>query len=106
MILHKVLFTSTVFVTLGYTSLFTMTDRNGNILKSKNIVHTENGFLNQKSTEYSLQAMYDELHQSENIARMAAVARRKFEQIERKTAKAQKAGKSYHITEDDKQKLL
>ncbi len=62
--------------------------------------------LNQKVTEYSLQALYDELHMAENIARMAAVARKRLEEVERIAVQAHKAGKTYHFTKADKKKLL
>ena len=49
-------------LTLSYANLFTISDRNGNVLLKKDIQRTQNACLNQNATEYSLQAIYDELH--------------------------------------------
>ena len=104
--MHKTLLIIFTFITLSSANLFTITDRKGNVVESKSIAHSENDCLNQKATEYSQQAIYDELHMAENIARMAAAARKRLEKVERIAAKAQKAGKTYHFSETDKKKLL
>ena len=99
-----------IFLTLSFTfssaSLFTITDRHGNIMKSKAISHTENACLNQKSTEYSLQAIYDELHRAEYLARKAEAARQRAERIAKAKAEAKQEGKTYKVSAIDKQKLL
>ncbi len=87
-------------------SIFTITDRHGNILESKTIKHKENAYLNQKATEYSLQAIYDELHRAEYLARKAAAARLREERIAKAKTDAKKEGKTYHVSALDKQKLL
>ena len=69
----KPLFTFLCIVSLSHTNLFTITDAKGNVFKSKEMKPTYNACLNQKSTEYSLQAVYDELHRAERMARMAEV---------------------------------
>jgi cell wall-associated NlpC family hydrolase len=94
------------FITLSSANLFTITDKKGNILQSKSIEHCENECLTQKETEYSQQAIYDELHREENLARMAAAAKQRLEQVQKIAAKAQKSGKTYHFTKTDKKKLL
>jgi len=104
--MHKILFVIFVAITFSSANLFTITDRKGNIVESKNILHSENAYLNQKATEYSLQAMYDELHKEENLARMAATAKQRIKEVKRIAARVQKAGKIYHFTEADKKKLL
>ncbi len=104
--MHKIVFISFTFMTLSSANLFTMTDKKGNVVESKIIEHSENAYLNQKATEYSHQAMYDELHREENLARMAAAAKQRIEDVKRIAAKAQKSGKTYHFTEADKKKLL
>jgi len=91
--MYKISFIIVIFITLSSANLFTMTDKKGNIVKSKSIVHSENECLNQKETEYSLQALYDELHMAENIARMAAAARKRLEEVERVAVQVQKSGK-------------
>jgi len=102
----KPLFTSLCIFSLSSASLFTITDTNGNIVQNKEIQHTENAYLNQKATEYSLQAIYDELHRAEYLARMAEAARQRAERIAEAQEAAKKVGKTYQISEIDKQKLL
>ncbi len=87
-------------------SLFTITDQQGNIVHSTHIEHTQNAFLNQKATEYSLQAIYDELHRAEYLARKAEAARLRAERIEKAQEEAKKVGKTYQVSEVNKQKLL
>ena len=67
---------------------------------------TQNGFLNQDATEYSLQAIYDELHRAEYLARKAEAARLREERITKAQEDARREGKDYQISEVDKQKLL
>lgn len=102
----KPLFTFLCIFSVSMANLFTITDIKGNVLQSKDIHHTQNAFLNQKATEYSLQAIYDELHRAEYLARMAEAARLRAERIAQEQEAAEKAGKTYHISEIDKQKLL
>ncbi len=104
--MYKILFIIFIFITLSSANIFTITDRKGKVVASKSLTHTENECLNQKETEYSQQALYDELHMAENIARMAAAARKRLEEVERIAVQAQKTGKTYHFTEADKKKLL
>jgi len=105
-IMFKPLFTSLCIFSFSSASLFTITDQQGNIVQSKKIEHTKNAFLNQKATEYSLQAIYDELHRAEYLARMAEAARLRAQRIVKAQEEAKKVGKTYQISELDKQKLL
>jgi len=104
--MYKFLYIVITFITLSSANIFTITDKKGNILEHKTIQHSENACLNQKATEYSKQAIYDELHREENLARMAAIAKERVAHIKRIAAKVQKTGKTYKFTEEDKQKLL
>ncbi|MGB5505856.1 MAG: C40 family peptidase [Sulfurovum sp.] len=99
-------FTVLCIVSFSQASLFTITDRQGNVVHSTKIAPTENAFLNQKATEYSLQAIYDELHRAEYLARKAEAARLRAERIAKAQEEAKKVGKTYQISEIDKQKLL
>ena len=92
--------------TLIFSNLFTITDRHGNIMQTKTIKHQENAYLNQKATEYSLQAIYDELQRAEYLARKAEAARQRAIRIASAQAEAKKVGKTYQISPLDKQKLL
>ena len=89
-----------------YANIFTITDKHGKVMQSKTLIHTENACLNQKATEYSLQAIYDELHRAEYLARKAEAARKREKRIALAKAEAKRKGKIYHITPLDKQKLL
>ena len=104
--MFKTLILLLTFSTLSFSNLFTITDKHGKVTHSKNIEHTENACLNQKATEYSLQAIYDELHRAEFLARKAQAARLREARIEKEKIEAQKEGKTYHISALDKQKLL
>ncbi len=104
--MFKLYFTLFTIITLSSANLFTITDKKGNVVQEKVMEHCENECLTQKATEYSYQAIYDELHREENLARRAAAAKKRVEQIARATARANKAGKSYQLTDDDKKKLL
>ncbi len=104
--MFKIFFVILNLLTLSYANLFTITDRDGNVLYSKDMQHTENACLNQKSTEYSHQAIYDELHRVEYHARRAAAASKRALRIAKAKKAAENAGKTYHISAIDKQKLL
>lgn len=104
--MKKPLFTFFCIFSFSYANLFTITDTKGNVLQSKDIQHTQNAYLDQKATEYSLQAIYDELHRAEYLARMAEAARRRAERIAQAQEAAKNVGETYQISELDKQKLL
>ncbi len=89
-----------------YGNIFVITDKKGNVVHSKTIQHTQNAFINQKTTEYSFQAIYDELHKAENLAHRAAVARQRATRIAKEMQVAKKAGKTYHLSNADRKKLL
>ena len=93
-------------LSFSYGNVFTITDKKGRIIHSKDIKHTENACINQKATEYSLQAIYNELHKAENLARMAEAARKRAARIVKAQQVAKQMGKSYHISEADRQQLL
>ena len=104
--MFKISVTLFTLLTFSSANLFTITDKKGNVLQSKPLERCENEYLTQKATEYSYQAIYDELHRAENLARRAAAAKQRVRQIAKASAKAKKAGRAYHLTEDDKKKLL
>lgn len=104
--MFKISFVILNLLTLSYANLFTITDRDGNVLYSKDMQPTHNAYLNQKATEYSYQAIYDELHRAENHARMAAAARKRALRIAKAQKVAESVGKTYRISAIDKQQLL
>lgn len=100
------LFISLSILTVTSANLFTITDQQGNIVHSTVMEPTQNAFLSQKATEYSLQAIYDELHRAEYLARKAEAARLRAERIAKAQEDARKLGETYQVSEIDKQKLL
>jgi cell wall-associated NlpC family hydrolase len=96
----------TAILSFTYGNMFVITDKKGKVIHSKNIEHTENACINQKATEYSLQAIYDELHRAENLALRAAAARERATRIAKAMQVAKKAGKTYHLSNTDRKKLL
>lgn len=104
--MYKILLLLIATPTLIFSNLFTITDRHGNVMTTKTLEHKENACLTQKATEYSLQAIYDELHRAEYLARKAKAARKRAERIAIAQAEAKKVGKTYQISPLDKQKLL
>jgi len=87
-------------------NLFVVTDKKGNIIRSASLIHTQNACLTQDEKEYSLQAIYDELHREENLARAAQAARKAVENIARATADAHQKGEKYRLKKKDKEALL
>ena len=83
-----------------------ITDKKGTVVHSKVLQPTENAYINQNTTEYSFQAIYNELHKAENLARRAAAARERALRIAKAQEEAKKSGKTYHISETDRKKLL
>jgi cell wall-associated NlpC family hydrolase len=104
--MNKPLLLSILLFSVSNANLFTITDRNGNVVQAKMLEHKENECLNQKETEYSLQAIYDELHREENLARRAQAARIRAKRIAHEMAAAKQAGKEYHMSAIDRKKLL
>jgi len=93
-------------LSLGQGSIFTMMDKHGNVIHTTSIEHTKNDYFKQSATEYSLQAIYDELHRAKNLAIRAAEARKRAQRIAKEKALANKTGKTYHISNTDRKKLL
>ncbi|PHS31710.1 MAG: hypothetical protein COA92_07615 [Sulfurovum sp.] len=104
--MYRVIILFLISLTFINASLFTITDKRGNVIHSTNIQHSKNAYLAQNATEYSLQAIYDELHRAENLARRAEAAKKSAQHIVKVKKEAEKRGKTYHLTNTDKEKLL
>ena len=87
-------------------NMFMITDKKGRVIHSKIMTHHENAFLAQKATEYSMQAIYNELHKEENFAKKALEAKQKAQAILEAQRKAKKSGKKYHLSKLQKQQLI
>ncbi len=105
-VMSKIVWLGITYCTLMYANLFTVTDKHGNIIHSKHIQHSPNAYLTQKATEYSLQAIYDELHRAENLARRVQATKKAVQKIDKVKKEAEKKGETYHLTPSDKEKLL
>ena len=87
-------------------NLFIVTDKSGKVEQKKTLVHHENACLTQKASEFSLQAMYDELHKAERLARAAQAAKEAVKQIAKASTDAQKKGMAYYLSDNEKEALL
>jgi len=83
-----------ISMSLSYgVGLFQISNKQGKVIIKQDITHCENACINQKASEYSLQALYDELHKEERMARRAYMAKQKVMKIK----KAQQQAKLKHI---------
>ena len=85
--------------------LFQISDKNGEVVLKQNITHKENACLNQKASEYSLQALYDELHKEERMARLAAIAKQKAMKIKEAQRQAKLQHKNYQLSKQEREAL-
>ena len=92
--------------TLFGTSLFVISDKKGNVITSKPMKHQTNACLSQDPKEFSLQAVYDELHKAENLARAAQKAKEEAQRIAKAQQQAKRSGRKYTLTTSDKEALL
>jgi len=87
-------------------NLFLITDKKGVVVQERILKHSENEYLNQDAREFSLQAMYDQLHKEENLARAAQAAKEAAERIAQANTAAKKEGTTYQLTTADREALL
>jgi len=104
----KTLFIILFMISTSYSTnnIFTITSKNGKVFKHKRLKSNHNTFFTQKTTDYSFQAIYDQLHKEENLARAASQAKSNVERISKAKARAKRAGKVYHLSPAEKQQLL
>jgi len=95
-----------ISMSLSYgVGLFQISDKNGEVVLKQNITHKENACLNQKASEYSLQALYDELHKEERMARLAAIAKQKAMKIKEAQRQAKLQHKNYQLSKQEREAL-
>ncbi len=75
-------------------SIFIVTDKKGNVLQEKEMLPCNNAYLNQSATEYSQQAIFDELHLQENLAFRSEVAKKRITRISREKKAAEQRGET------------
>ena len=98
-----------VFLTLSpilYASIFVVTDKQGNVLREKTMTPCNNAFLKQNATEYSHQAIFDELHKQEHLALRAEAARKHLERIAQEKEAAKQRGETYRLSTVDQARLI
>jgi len=103
--MHKIILLAFT-ISFLYPNMFMITDKKGRVIHSKTMTHHTNAFLSQKATEYSIQAIYNELHQQEDLAIKALNARQKAQAILKAQQKAKKAGRKYHLSKLQKQHII
>lgn len=92
--------------TFSTANIFTITDVKGNVVHKQKLHHSTNSFLIQKETDYSLQAIYDALHQAEKDARHAHVLHEEATQITQTQTQAINKGEIYKLSNKEKQTLI
>jgi cell wall-associated NlpC family hydrolase len=104
--MNKIVIISLISTTLFATGLFQISDKHGNIVVKQKILHTNNACINQKASEYSLQALYDELHKEERMARLAAIAKQRAMAIKQAQAKAKAQHIEYKLSKKEADALI
>ncbi|CAA6828308.1 MAG: NLP/P60 family protein [uncultured Sulfurovum sp.] len=91
------------FLCANYISI---SDTNGKVVKRKYLTHKTNAFFSQNPTEYSLQAIYDELHRASKLAKVRHETHQKALGITKKQIEAKRDGRSYVLSQTEKDALL
>ena len=86
-------------------NIFTISDSHGKVLHKQKLHHKTNAYLTQKETEYSLQAIYDELKRAEYIAKKAQYIHKKAIQITQAQKTAVQSGDIYMLNATERQTL-
>ena len=88
-------------------NMFEIRDAKGHLLHKRTLHHTQtDAYLTQKESQYSLQALYNELKQAENQARKAHLIHQKASKISNTIKQARTSGKQYTLTPSQRQILI
>ena len=104
--MKKITGISLLLSTLLFSNMFTITDKKGNVLQEKKISATNNESIQQNPIEFSMQALYNELHKDENLAKKARYAQEKYLALKKKKKEAKKRGSTYRLTKLDQDALI
>jgi cell wall-associated NlpC family hydrolase len=96
----------TLYCSAGYGSLFVITDPNDNTVEVKRLEPTHNAAIAQKTSEYSIQALYNELNSAEEHARRAWLAKERAKHLAIAKEQAEKMGVSFTLTRDQTSQIL
>jgi len=91
---------------MGYGSLFVVTDPNNHTVEVKRLEPTHNAAISQKASEYSIQALYDELNSVEHHARRAWLAKERAKHLAIAKEQAEKMGVSFSLSPDQSTQIL
>lgn len=86
--------------------MFVVVDPNKETVLVKHLKPTNNAAIIQKTSEYSIQALYDELRATEEHARRAWLARERAKHIAIAKAQAEKMGVDFTLTSNQSTQLL
>jgi len=95
-----------ILFSFTFANIFTITDSNGKVIKKQRLHHTTNAYLTQKETDYSLQAIYDELKRAEANARTAQTIHQKAQKITQAQTQAKQSGQIYRLSTSERQTLI
>ncbi|MDM5271978.1 C40 family peptidase [Sulfurovum sp. zt1-1] len=104
--MKRYLLSITLYCSVGYGSLFVITDPNKNTVEVKRLEPTHNAAITQKTSEYSIQALYDELNSVETYARRAWLAKERTKHLAIAKEQARKMGVSFSLTDDQSIQIL
>lgn len=104
--MKRLFFLVPLYCTVTYSSLFVITDPIKETVTVKRLKPTNNAAITQKSSEYSIQALYDELNAVEHRARRAWLAKERAKHVAIAKEEAQKMGITFSLTNDQRTQLL
>jgi cell wall-associated NlpC family hydrolase len=104
--IRRLFFIITLFSSLSFANFFIMIDPSTNSVDLKPLKPTHNEAITQKATEYSQQAIYDELHKAEYQARKAEAAKQRIEALARAREEAKKKGLRFTLSPTQRAQLL
>ena len=104
--MKRCLLSIALYCSAGYGSLFVITDPDSNTVEVKHLEPTHNAAIAQKASEYSIQALYDELNSVEEHARKAWLAKERAKHLAIAKAQAEKMGVSFTLSPDQSTQIL
>jgi cell wall-associated NlpC family hydrolase len=104
--MKRLYFLIPLYCSLAYGSIFVITDPIKETVLVKRLKPTHNAAITQKATEYSIQALYDELNAVEHRARRAWLAKERARHLTIAKEQAEKMGINFSLTDDQRTQLL
>lgn len=104
--MYKNLFILLFISQILFANYISISDTTGKVVKRNYLTHKTNAFFTQNPTEYSLQAMYDELHRASKLAKLRHETHQKALFITKKQMDAKRDGIEYILSQTEKDALL